>query len=62
MIVDRDKSGNYRVGSATVKCNRRQMRKITGEIDGTSKNVMLLSCAENSVVNWHFSDTPHKVV
>ena len=62
MIVDLDKSDNYKLGSVTVKCDRRQMYKITGEIDGTSKNVMLLSCTENSVVNWHCSDTPHKVV
>ena len=38
------------MGRTAVKCGRRQMSKITGELNGTSKNVMRLSYTQNSVV------------
>ena len=49
-------------GSTAVKCGRRQMPRITVEIEGTSKNVKLLLYAQNPVLTWDFSDTPHNAV
>ena len=50
------------MGSTAVKCGRRQMPRITVEIEGTSKNVKLLLYAQNPVLTWDFSDTPHNAV
>ena len=38
------------------------MPRITVEIKDTSKNVMHLSYAQNPVLIWDFSDTPHNTV
>ena len=38
------------------------MPRITVEIEGTSKNVKLLLYAQNPVLTWDFSDTPHNAV